>query len=1038
MSGISTGVGLISGINTADLINQLMALEARPVDLLRARMNSLDAQKTAFLELSARLIASQAHVKPFQNETFFKIFSAASTNEAVIQATPGTDAVPGAFRFRVHSLVTTHQIISRGFADSNKTPVGGGAIAIESAQAKVAPTTPLSSLNGGQGVRRGSIEIIDRAGNKAVVDLSFAVTVEDVLQAINDAEGIDIRARATSLEEGSASGDRIILEDLSGKTLSNLVVRDLNNGHIAEDLGLAGSVAAARLDGRDLVRLTESTPLSLLNDGNGIGRLFKGDDLIFDVSGATVNQFKVSLTDVLDPNTPLEALNQGHGVRLGVIRITDRLGHATDVDLNGATTVQEVLSRINGSGAKVSATVINSHLQITDASGAKNAEISPFIIEDVSGEAAADLGIEANTEEEAISGSDVYGVNTLGDVIRAINLNPDNQQQGYVHAVISEDGNGIRLETSGVEWEVKVSAGELDGRVSTAARDLGIEGTVTQSEPLESAPLLAGLNTVLLKNLAGGKGIDVGQVRFRNKAAIETVVDLTGARTLADVADRINQASVENPDLRITASINAAGHGLLIEDGSGGRGPLIIEDVSGAAAEQLGIALDAQSGRDVERVDGGNLQRRYITENSALSNLGGGPRIPEGKFSVKLSDGTQFLVELSAIDQTVGDVIHRINRAGGDKISARINDTGDGIVVEDKTTGGLKFEISDFEDDRTATALRIAGAAKEGEKTIDGTFEVRVDIAASDTLEDVQRKLNESGAGVTANIVDSGSGLFSKSLTISSGVSGTAGELVLDAGALDLGLSTLVRPQDAVVTFGGGSGGDGVLITSSSNTIEDAIPGVSLELLDVSEEEVTVTIAQDVDGIVEKISAFVGDFNAVQDLISERIRFNPETLERGILFGDSTVSAIRNRLNDMIFKRFDQASAEFAALSNIGLSIGADSQLTFDEERFREVYEESPEEIERLFAADETGLGDVFADVIDGLAGDEEGLVSQRTQTLDDQKELLQNRVDGYSKVLAAKRARLERQFAGLESALAQLQRQQNALAQLQALVASA
>ena len=52
----------------------------------------------------------------------------------------------------------------------------------------------LDDLNGGQGVDRGSIRIQDRAGNTAVIDLSEATTLEEVVEAINAESGIQVVA----------------------------------------------------------------------------------------------------------------------------------------------------------------------------------------------------------------------------------------------------------------------------------------------------------------------------------------------------------------------------------------------------------------------------------------------------------------------------------------------------------------------------------------------------------------------------------------------------------------------------------------------------------------------------------------------------------------------------------------------------------------------------------------------------------------------------------------------------------------------------
>ena len=71
MSGISSGIGLVSGIDTASLIDQLMALEARPLQTLQRRVSFLDIQRAAFIELSARLLSAQNTSLRFQGTSLY-------------------------------------------------------------------------------------------------------------------------------------------------------------------------------------------------------------------------------------------------------------------------------------------------------------------------------------------------------------------------------------------------------------------------------------------------------------------------------------------------------------------------------------------------------------------------------------------------------------------------------------------------------------------------------------------------------------------------------------------------------------------------------------------------------------------------------------------------------------------------------------------------------------------------------------------------------------------------------------------------------
>jgi len=92
----------------------------------------------------------------------------------------------------------------------------------------------LSALNGGAGVDTGKIQITDRSGASAEIDLGSITTVQGILNMINSTSGISVTASA------NATGDGILLTDTSGGT-GKFTVEDLDGGTLAADLGLAQS-----------------------------------------------------------------------------------------------------------------------------------------------------------------------------------------------------------------------------------------------------------------------------------------------------------------------------------------------------------------------------------------------------------------------------------------------------------------------------------------------------------------------------------------------------------------------------------------------------------------------------------------------------------------------------------------------------------------------------------------------------------------------------------------------------------------------------
>jgi flagellar hook-associated protein 2 len=210
--------------------------------------------------------------------------------------------------------------------------------------------------------------------------------------------------------------------------------------------------------------------------------------------------------------------------------------------------------------------------------------------------------------------------------------------------------------------------------------------------------------------------------------------------------------------------------------------------------------------------------------------------------------------------------------------------------------------------------------------------------------------------------------------------------------------------------------------------MDDVLAGVTIDLVGTSDEPVDLSVTQDVDSIVEELQGFVDGYNDVLSRMDELTSFDAESLTRGILFGDSTVDLVRNRLRHVVTGAFEGAPAAVSRLFTIGITTGSGGQLEFDEAKFRDVYANNPEGVEQLFTADETGFGDTIDAILDDLTRSHDGLLAQRDATLENQEELLNDRIAAMEELLDLKQARLERQFQSLETALASLQAQQTAL----------
>jgi len=997
---ISSGVGLVSGLDIEGLVQKLMAIESRPVTLLENQQKELDARKAAYMSISAKLLALKLTVTPFKSAVTFRPREASSSDEQVLTATATSSANPGSYDFRVLQTARAQQMVSYGFADPDRTSIGEGTISIESYKARLDRDTPLSFLNGQRGVSAGRIRITDRSGASADIDLTTALTVRDVLDAINAASGIDVTA--------SISGDALVITDDTGQTVGNLTVEDLDGGRMAMDLGIAGSVADNAIVGQDVNSLSEGLLLRALNDGNGVRTSGTGLDIHFKLGDGS--EFDVGLDEILKFDTPLNLLNGGLGVRLGSIEITNRAGQSAVIDLSAAATIQDVTDAISNAGISVSAAIVGNKLLITDGTGKEDSDLVVQNYGD--SHTATDLGIEGTSTTNALTGRRVYHVQSLGDVMRIIEV----ASGGKLDVQISSDGNALTLvDTSGGGGPLEVSpVGD-----SQAAYDLGLVGTGAGGA-LQGRALIAGLNTVLLRSLNGGSGVASGRISIQDRTGTVSVVDLSNAVTLQDVLDAINDPSVA---ANVRAEINSSGRGVIITDLTGSTAAnLKISDVDSTTASDLGIVVDGA----VNSVDSRNNQLQWISESTLLSELNQGNGVQAGSFSIIDSAGRRSVITIDDDETlTVGDVIDQINNQADLGVTASINATGDGILLTDTAGGSMSLRVEDQAGGVTARDLGLLGQADlPGAGTLDGSFEYNIEVGRDDTLQSVADKINQAAASVQADVMYDGSAVNGYRLIVNSAITGSAGRFIFDSDIAPLEMTDLVAARDAIISFGQGQTG-GVRATSSTNKFADVIPGLVLDVHAPSAAPVTVSVQADIDAVVEKISGFVEKFNDVVDLIDDLTKYDPETQEGGALLGEVTANLIKDRLFQAV--RTVVGSGGYSRLSQLGVKVASGAKLELDEDVFRSAVEQDAEQVIDFFTA-ENGFASVADDLLDELTRSYDGTIARTTDRIEQKKELITDRIDYLQDLLDKKEQRLYRQFYAMETALSNLQYQQNAL----------
>ncbi len=344
-------------------LKKLVALSARPMNRLNARTENLKKEQTAITDLTTLVIGVQLASTKLNFASQFQARKATSTNDAALTVTSNEKASVGSLKAKVVQTATTHSVQTKALTTDATAALGvAGEINIR-AGGFLDSSVALKDLNQGLGVQKGSIRITDRAGNIEDIDLRSANTIDDVIDAINNASKVRVSA--------TTNGDSLVLKDISGSTSGNLRVAEVGGGETAADLGLRGiDVAASSATGTDIYGAISDTqptglrgvPLSKLAGGNGI-------------SGLTS------------------------------VTITTTDGNSQTVNLSSAATTQDILQRLNDSGLKLDARLNDSGtgFRIRDLSGGTAGQFSITSTDST----ASKLGIATTTDKRVIDGTDL-------------------------------------------------------------------------------------------------------------------------------------------------------------------------------------------------------------------------------------------------------------------------------------------------------------------------------------------------------------------------------------------------------------------------------------------------------------------------------------------------------------------------------------------------------------------------------------------------------------------------------------------------------
>ncbi|HQT31248.1 MAG TPA: flagellar filament capping protein FliD [Thiobacillus sp.] len=302
-------------------------------------------------------------------------------------------------------------------------------------------------------------------------------------------------------------------------------------------------------------------------------------------------------------------------------------------------------------------------------------------------------------------------------------------------------------------------------------------------------------------------------------------------------------------------------------------------------------------------------------------------------------------------------------------------------AIGDGTATTITFDLGTISGG-TLTNGVYSGAAFASNGS--GTASITID-GSNNTLQGIRDAINSAATGVTATIVNDGSGTpyrlalsssstgASNSLKITtSGGDGTLNSLLGYDPAGTQNLTQTLAAQNAKLTV------NGIAITSASNTVSEAIQGVTLTLKNTTATPANLTVERDTSAINTAASSFVDAYNALASQIKSRSAYGTDGKSAGSLAGDGTLRLMQTQLRDIF--NTPTTGGTLTSLGQVGISFQKDGSLLLDSSKLNSAISANFSDVTHLFSSSAGYATRLEAWAKSALVAG--GLIDTRTQNL--------------------------------------------------------
>jgi flagellar hook-associated protein 2 len=315
-----------------------------------------------------------------------------------------------------------------------------------------------------------------------------------------------------------------------------------------------------------------------------------------------------------------------------------------------------------------------------------------------------------------------------------------------------------------------------------------------------------------------------------------------------------------------------------------------------------------------------------------------------------------------------------------------------------------------------------------------GDAAVSVSIpAGTSSLTGIRDAINKSAAGVTASIIKTGDGSYRLSMTsketgtdnaVTIAVTGDSAiqSMLSYDGTSSSNMTQSVEAKNSQLTV------NNVAIENSSNTISDALEGITLNLNDVTTGNQTLTITSDTSKASSAITAWANAYNTLQDSFASLTKYtavdvgtSAQDTSNGALLGDSTLRTIQSQLKTMLTNA--QSSSTYKSLAQIGVtSDPSTGELEVDDDKLTAALTSDQDGVKAMIIGDgkTNGIATTIATNITGWLSST-GILQAATDGVSKTLNNLTTQYNAASTRIDATIARYKTQFTALDVMMSKL-----------------